>query len=637
MLAPFLFVGSIIAALPGLANRARGRVDRMVTDRSNAAERQRHVLKFSKWEGWDDPNGTVQLIRRLFGENLKRYLPQYGLAFVFMACVAGTTGASAWIMRDVVNEVFVNRDQAMVYVIAAVVMGIFAVKGGASYGQLVVLARVGNGIIAALQRRLFDHVLRQDQAYFDRKSLPEINVIVTTGVNSARATMDLVIVSLGRDLLTLIALVAVMVVQKPLLSLVAFVIMPPAVIGVALLIRRVKKHMTRQVVSTAKITSALQESVLGVKVVKAFGLEQAMRERMGASVEDVRKQANKIASLTARTSPLMDTLGGFAIGLVIFYGGYSVVQLGEDPGSLFSFITALLLAYDPARRLARLNVNLGREMVGLRLMYDLIDETPDLTSRPGAQPLAAARGAIEFKDVTFSYGEGAALNGASFTAAPGKMTALVGPSGAGKSSVFSLLERFYDPQAGAVLIDGQSVSDVTIASLRAAIAYVGQDAYLFNMSLRDNIAIGSAGASEDEIIAAAKAANAHDFITALPDGYHTGAGEGGANLSGGQRQRIAIARAMLRDAPILLLDEATSALDAESEAKIQSALETLMAGRTTLVIAHRLATVRHADQIHVMDQGKVVESGSHLALYDHDGIYRRLCDLQFQDRSEAAE
>ncbi|WP_420414817.1 ABC transporter ATP-binding protein [Roseibium sp.] len=595
------------------------------------------MLNFKKLNAGTDPDGTVPLIRRLFGENLKTYVPQYALAFLFMGLVAATTAASAWIMRDVVNEVFVERDKQMVYVIASVVMVIFAVKGVATYGQLVVLARVGNGIIASLQKRLFDHILKQDQAYFDRKSLAEINVIVTQGVTSARMTMDMVVVSLGRDLLTLIGLVIVMVVQNPLLSFFAFVIMPPAVIGVAVLIRRVKKHMNRQVVSTAKITAALQETVLGVRVVKAFGMEEAMRGRMGYSVEDVQSQANKIAALSARTSPMMDTLGGFAIAGVIFYGGYSVVELGQDPGALFSFITALLLAYDPARRLARLNVNLGREMVGLKLMYELLDETPDLTNKPDAKALEVTAGEIVFEDVRFSYGEGTALNGASFTAEPGKMTALVGASGAGKSTVFSLIERFYDPQGGDIRIDGRSVRDVQIASLRGSIAYVGQEAYLFNMSLRDNIAVGVPDVTQAQIEAAAKAANAHEFITELPDGYETSAGEGGSNLSGGQRQRIAIARAMLRDAPILLLDEATSALDAESEAKIQSALDTLMEGRTTLVIAHRLSTVRHAHQIHVMDQGKVVESGTHDKLYDHDGIYRRLCDLQFQDKTEAAE
>ncbi|MCL4156046.1 UNVERIFIED_CONTAM: hypothetical protein GTU68_030221 [Idotea baltica] len=366
-------------------------------------------------------------------------------------------------------------------------------------------------------------------------------------------------------------------------------------------------------------------------------MEPAMQKRMAASVAEVQSQSNKIASLTARTSPLMETLGGFAIALVIFYGGFSVIELGKDPGAFFAFITALLLAYDPARRLARLNVNLNKAIVGVRLMYELIDEKPDLEKVEDAPDLAISDGRVTLEDVQFSYGDGAALNGLSLTAEGGRTTALVGASGAGKSTVFALIERFYDPQSGRILIDGQPVAGVSMTSLRRHIAYVGQESYLFNMSVRENIAVGKPGASQDEIEAAAMAANAHDFILELPEGYDTQAGQGGDRLSGGQRQRVAIARAMLRDAPILLLDEATSALDAQSEAKIQAALETLMAGRTTLVIAHRLSTVRHAHQIHVLDKGRVIESGSHDALFEQDGIYRRLCELQFQNRNEAAE
>ncbi|MCV0427416.1 MAG: ABC transporter ATP-binding protein/permease [Roseibium sp.] len=595
------------------------------------------MLNPFKSKTWTDPDGTVQLIKRLFSENFRTYIPQYLLAFVFMAMIAATTAASAWIMRDVVNEVFVNKDSTMVYLIAITVLLIFSLKGASTYGQMVVLARVGNSIVADLQRRMFDHLIRQDQTYYDRLSLAEINVRVGQGVNAARTTLDLVIVTLGRDILTLIGLTFVMVYQNPLLSLFALITMPPAVIGVAFLVRRVKEYAKRQVVSTAKIGAAMQESVLGVKTVKAFGMEPIMRKRMEVGVLEVQKQSNKIASLSARTSPLMDTLGGFAIALVIFYGGYSVINLGQDPGALFSFITALLLAYDPARRLARLNVNLGKQIVGLRLMYELVDSEPVMQDKENAGDLQIRGGKIEYRDVAFSYGESAALRGASFVAQPGRMTALVGASGAGKSTVFSLIERLYDPDSGDILIDDLSITSCKISSLRDNIGYVSQDAYLFNVSIRDNIVVGKPDASIEEIEEAAKAANAHDFIMALPEGYNTRAGEGGNNLSGGQRQRISIARAMLRDAPILLLDEATSALDAESESKIQSALETLMDGRTTLVIAHRLSTVRHAHQIHVMDQGKVIESGTHQELFDHDGIYRRLCELQFQNRDEAAE
>ncbi|MEM5584237.1 MULTISPECIES: ABC transporter ATP-binding protein [unclassified Roseibium] len=595
------------------------------------------MLNPAKWQVWEDPDGTFQTIKRLLSENIRAYIPRYALAFVFMGLVAATTAASAWIMKDIINEVFIDRDKAMIYTIAGVVILIFTLKGASTYGQMVVLSRVGNAIVADLQKKLFRRLTEQDQAYFDRMSLPELSIRVNTGAGSARGVIDMIVLSLGRDVLTLIGLVAVMVVQDPLMSGLALLIMPPAVVGVSLLVKRVKTYAKRQVVSNARIGATLQETVLGVRIVKAFGMEPAMQKRMAASVAEVQSQSNKIASLTARTSPLMETLGGFAIALVIFYGGFSVIELGKDPGAFFAFITALLLAYDPARRLARLNVNLNKAIVGVRLMYELIDEKPDLEKVEDAPDLAISDGRVTLEDVQFSYGDGAALNGLSLTAEGGRTTALVGASGAGKSTVFALIERFYDPQSGRILIDGQPVAGVSMTSLRRNIAYVGQESYLFNMSVRENIAVGKPGASQDEIEAAARAANAHDFILELPEGYDTQAGQGGDRLSGGQRQRVAIARAMLRDAPILLLDEATSALDAQSEAKIQAALETLMAGRTTLVIAHRLSTVRHAHQIHVLDKGRVIESGSHDALFEQDGIYRRLCELQFQNRNEAAE
>ncbi|WP_029066411.1 ABC transporter ATP-binding protein [Labrenzia sp. DG1229] len=590
-----------------------------------------------KSDSWADPQGTVQLIKRVFSENFRTYIPKYLLAFVFMGLIAATTAASAWIMRDVVNEVFVNKDPVMVYAIGVFVLVIYTVKGVATYGQIVVLSRVGNQITKDLNGRMFDVLLRQDQAYYDKHSLAEIGVQVGQGVGAVRTTLDLIVTSIGRDVLTLIGLTFVMIYQNPLLSVFALITMPPAVIGVTFLIRRVKEYVKRQVVSNAKVSAVTQEAVLGNRIVRAFGMQKVMRDKMEVGLLEIQKQSNKIASLTARTSPLMDTLGGCAIALVIFYGGYAVIELGQDPGALFSFITALLLAYDPARRLARLNINLGKQMVGLRILYALVDRKPELHDAENARDLEIESGEIIFSDVAFSYGENAALRGTSFKAEAGKMTALVGASGAGKSTVFALVERFYDPQSGEILIDSQSIKDVTQVSLRNKIAYVSQDSFLFDLSIRENIAIGLPDATQEQIEAAAVGANAHDFISALPEGYRTRAGQGGSNLSGGQKQRIAIARAMLIDAPILLLDEATSALDAESENKIQAALEKLMEGRTTLVIAHRLSTVRHAHQIHVMGDGKVIESGNHNELFEHDGIYRRLCELQFQSKTEAAE
>ncbi len=592
------------------------------------------MLNPARWQILNDPDGSVQLIKRLVLENARQYARRYAIAFVFMALVAASTAASAWIMKDVINEVFINRDQQMIYLIAAAVMIIFTVKGIATYGQTVILSRIGNAIVADCQRRLFARVLEQDLAFHDRMPLGELATRMQHNTAAARSVIDMIVVTLGRDVLTIVGLVTVMIVQDPVLSSFALLVMPPAVIGVSALVKRVRKHAKSQFVSTARILSVVQESALGVRIVKAFGAESRMDEAMTVAVADVEKQANKIASLTARTSPLMETLGGFAVAGVILYGGFSVVQRGQDPGAFFAFITALLLAYDPAKRLARLHVNLNNSLVGVRLMFELIDDDPVLKDSPVAVALEVSGGEIRFDEVHFSYGESAALNGLSLTAAAAQTTALVGASGAGKSTLFSLIERFYDPREGQVLVDGQDISTVRVASLRAKIAFVTQDTFLFDGSLRENIAVGRPDASEEDIIQAAQDANAHEFIMSLPGGYEASAGEGGGNLSGGQRQRIAIARAMLRDAPILLLDEATSALDAESEAKVQTALTRLMEGRTTLVIAHRLSTVRHADQIHVLDKGQLIESGTHASLYAHDGIYRRLCDLQFQEQAK---
>ncbi|WP_417671849.1 ABC transporter ATP-binding protein [Roseibium sp.] len=594
------------------------------------------MLNPANWQLYKDPDGTIQLVSRLIRENAREYTKRYILAFVFMGLVAASTAASVWILKDVINEVFVNKDSQAVYVIAITVMVIFAVKGSAAYGQMVVLGRIGNAIVAKLQSKLFARLLQQDISYFDKTSFGDIAVRIGRGAGDTRSVIDLVVTALGRDVLTVLALVVVMIIQDPLLSLIALVVMPPAVLGVGTLIKRVKKYAKKQFVSNTEIMSVLQETIRGIRVVKAFGVQETIGARMNNAVSDVEQQSNKIVSLTARTSPLMDTLAGFAIALVILYGGYSVVQRGQDPGAFFSFIAALLMAYDPARRLARLQVNLNNSLVGVRLMYELVDDVPKLQEVPNAPDLVVTKGEIEFEDVHFAYGESAALNGLSLTAVGGKTAALVGASGAGKSTLFSLIERFYDPLKGRLLIDGQDISKVSIRSLRQNIAMVTQDTFLFDGSLRVNIAVGRPDASEEEIVQAARDANAHDFIMELPGGYDALAGEGGGNLSGGQRQRIAIARAMLRNAPILLLDEATSALDAESEAKVQSALARLMTGRTTLVIAHRLSTVRDADEIHVMDKGRRIESGTHMSLFAADGVYRRLCELQFQNGEKKA-
>ncbi len=576
-----------------------------------------------------DEEGAPSLIRRLLRENFGQYKFRYMIAFAFMIVTAAAGAGSAAIMKNVINQVFIDRDITMVYIISGAVMSIFLTKGIATYGQSVVLSRIGNSIVAKLQRDMFEKVTRLGVRFFDHTTFGDLATRFGHNTGAARGVMDLIILSAGRDVMSVIGLVSVMVWQNPLLSLISLCIMPPAVFAVSSLVRRVKKIAKSQFVSQTVILSLVKEMALGIRVVKSFNYEGNMHAAMDTAVSSVEQQSNKIAKLTARTSPLMETLGGIAIGIIILYGGYSVIALDQDPGAFFAFITALLLAYEPIKRLARFQVNLSTQLVGVRLMYELLDMPEENQVTSDKPNMKVTNGRIEFRQVEFDYGEAKALNGLSIVAKPGEVTALVGASGAGKSTVFSLIERFYEIDNGKILIDDQDIRDFNMESLRSNIAIVTQDTFLFDRTIKENILIGRPGASEQEVIEAAKNANAHEFIEKMEKGYDSNAGEGGTRLSGGQRQRLAIARAMLSDAPVLLLDEATSALDAESESKVQTALTRLMKGRTTLVIAHRLSTVRDADTIHVLSHGKLLESGTHDQLYEMGGYYRHLCELQF--------
>jgi subfamily B ATP-binding cassette protein MsbA len=374
----------------------------------------------------------------------------------------------------------------------------------------------------------------------------------------------------------------------------------------------------------------LSQSFQGARHVKAYGMEAHETSRAREFIETLFRIYQRAARIRAVASPMMETLGGVAVALVILYGGHQVLHGVRTPGTFFSFITALLLAYQPLKSLASLNVSLQEGLAAAQRIFAVLDIEPDIRDKPEASDLKISGGEIRFDRVDFSYANGAnALTGVSLMAPAGKRVALVGASGAGKSTMLNLVPRFYDVAAGAITVDGQDLRDVKVASLRAVIALVSQEVTLFDDTVRANIAYGRFGASEAEIVAAAKAAAADEFIRAMPQGYDTMVGEHGLRLSGGQRQRIAIARAMLKNAPILLLDEATSALDTESERQVQDALDSLMQGRTTMVIAHRLSTVISADLIYVMEGGRVVEQGTHAELLRREGVYARLYMLQF--------
>ncbi len=585
----------------------------------------------------DDPYGAAALIRRLIAEQGLQHWRRYTVAFVLMALSAGATAASAWLLGEVINQTYVNRSINGIVMLSLAIIVLFTLKGAATYGHTVILSKISNAILASNQRRLFAKLMRENVGFYSERHSSEFLARLTAGAQSVTQVLSLLINAVGRDFLSLVGLAAVMVIQDPWMSLSGLLIAPPALFVIRKLVKRIKGLAHNQFTGTADILETMQESLQGIRTVKAFTLEDTMQARIDRNIGMVEANANKMARVQSRSSPLMETLGGFAIAGVLMYGGYRIIATGATPGQFFSFITAFLLAYEPAKRLARLNIELNSYLIGARKLLEIVDSPasePDDSDKPALQ-LTEAK--VEFRDVTFAYrGNETVLNRMSFVAEPGKVTALVGPSGGGKSTVLALLLRLYEAKFGAIVIDGQIISDLSRRSLRQQTAYVGQDVYLFRDTIRENIAFGKAGASDEEIVNAAKAACAHDFIMSFPLGYNTPVGEHGTQLSGGQRQRIAIARALVKDAPIILLDEATAALDSESEKQVQEAIEHLCQNRTTIVIAHRLHTIMHADQILVVENGTIVETGRHDDLLRRGGRYASFFRLQHREANPLA-
>lgn len=585
-------------------------------------------------------DSLTDVVKRIIQENGRDYIRDYLVAGLCLITVAGTTAFTAWIMEDVINEAFAKKNADVVWMICAGVLLAFIIRGLASYGQAVILSRIGNNMVARYQTRLMRHLMALNVSFFSSSRSAQIAAQISQNVSGIRDVMNLTITSFARDLLTLVALVGVMVVKDPLLSMIAFVVTPPVLLALRYISKRLRVATRQAIDLNSQVLGAMQETVQGITIVKAFTMEGVIGARTEQIIRSAEERSNRIARLSERTSPLTEAVAGVAISGVIAYASFRSIYGDVLPGAFFSFITALLLAYDPARRLARLQISLERAAVNARMIYEILDLEPAQGDRPDARPLEVKGAEIEFRDVRFNYHEGEmVLNGVSFVAEAGKTTAIVGPSGAGKSTLISLVPRFYDPTSGAVLIDGTNIADVTKQSLRSSLAYVSQQPWLFEGSIGDNIRYGRPDATDEEVHEAARMAQAHDFILAQPQGYDTPLGENGANLSGGQRQRVSIARALVRDAPILLLDEATSSLDNESEAAVQKALDTAMTGRTVLVIAHRLSTIAKADRIIVMQAGEMVESGTHGELTNTEGgLYARLQRLHKEaDSAESAD
>ncbi|AYD03318.1 ABC transporter ATP-binding protein [Neorhizobium sp. NCHU2750] len=577
-----------------------------------------------------DSTTVVSVLKRIISENGRDHIRGYVFAVSCLIMVALSTAFTAWIMESVVNEAFANKRADIVWLICGSILAAFVLRGFATYGQAVALSKISNNIVARYQRRLYSHLMTLSVGFFSEARSAHLAAQISQNIAGIRDVMNLTVTSTARDLLTLVSLIAVMIGKDWVLSLIVFAVAPPLLYALRYVSRRLRLATRDSVEVNSRVLGAMQETAQGIAVVKAFTMEQELERKVNKIIDTAEHRSNRIARLSERTSPLTETFAGFAISSVLAYAAFRSIYNNVPPGAFFSFVTALLMAYDPARRLAKLQVQMDRAVVNAQMIYALLDLQPAQREKPGAPALSISEAKVELKDVVFSYAAGSPiLRGVNLVAEGGKTTALVGPSGAGKSTIINLIPRFYDPAEGQILVDGQNIADVTKASLRQQLAYVSQQPYLFEGSIRDNIRYGRPDATDAEVEEAARLAYAHDFITAQPEGYDTPVGENGVTLSGGQRQRLSIARALVRNAPILLLDEATSALDNESEAAVQKALDTAMRGRTVIVIAHRLSTVVNADKIVVMQDGRVVEEGTHEELARRkQGLYARLNNLQ---------
>jgi subfamily B ATP-binding cassette protein MsbA len=581
---------------------------------------------------------SYALAKRMLRDHISRHLGRLFAAFACMAMAAAATAGLAKVMEAVLDDIFIRQDRTMLLLVGAAILISFVAKGLGTYGQGVLMNWIGFRIIADFQIQMFAHLMRADLQFFHDNHAGTLVTRFINDVQVLRLAVADTFTGIGKDALTLLFLLGVMFYQDAILACIAFIVFPVAILPIVKIGRRMRKVSTNTQVEIGQFGALLDEAFQGARHVKAYGMEDYETGRATNAINRIFKLIYKATRTRALSHPIMELLGGIAVVSVVLYGGYQVIAGGRTPGQFFSFITALILAYEPMKRLANLNSNLQEGLAAAARIFAMLDSEAQIVDKPGAATLKVTAGAISFQDVTFAYVPGKrALKNLTLEVPAGKTVALVGPSGAGKSSVLNLIPRFYDVEGGRVVVDGADVRDVTMASLRANIGLVSQETSLFDDTVRANIAYGKANASEAEIVEAATRAGAHEFITGLPSGYDTRVGGQGVKLSGGQRQRIAIARAMLKNAPILLLDEATSALDTNTESLVQAALRELMRGRTTLVVAHRLSTVVDADIIYVMDEGQIAESGTHAELLARGGAYARLYARQVSEDANVAE
>ncbi|HWE45523.1 MAG TPA: ABC transporter ATP-binding protein [Caulobacteraceae bacterium] len=579
-----------------------------------------------------DPPDTLSaraLARRIWRDYLARRWPTFSLGIFSAVVVAATNGALVWLLDPAVRHIQKGEDLRLILAvpIALIVLGL--VRGAAAIGQAVSVNRTGHGFVGDMQMSLFSNFIRSDMTRLRNAHTGEYVASVLYDSGLVREAATTAVVTFTQNSLTLIAMIVVMFMKDWILAIIVLLGAPAASLIMERYVRRTRKAAKGAMSETSALSTAIMESLDGARIVKIEGREAYEETRVGGVIERRQDHIIKGANAKGSSAPAVDTVTMIITAAVIGYAGWRAQTGHMTVGALFSFMGSLAVAGQALRMLANVRTIFSEGTTAARRMFASLDVKPTITDPTSPTALPPGPCDVRVDNVVFAYHEGAqALTGVTLEANAGESIALVGPSGGGKSTVLNLIPRFYDPDGGRITLNNVDIRDVAMADLRAKIALVTQEPFLFDDTIRANIAYARPNATEAEIIAAAEAAAAHEFISLLPNGYDTGVGEAGARLSGGQRQRIAIARAFLKDAPILLLDEATSALDTESEAKVQVALERLMKGRTTLLIAHRLSTVRGADRIYVIDQGRVVEQGTHAALLAKGGLYARLAGSQ---------
>ena len=553
------------------------------------------------------------------------------LAMLCMMAVAALTAATAYIVKPVLDEIFFKKDIRMLRLLPFAIIILYILRGSCYFGQAYLMNYVGHGIIKRLRDKLYSHIHMLSLSFFHKHDTGTLMARITNDVSKVKGMVSDAVTGVLKDFFTIIGLLFVIFYRDWKLALIAVTVLPVAVIPIVSFGRRVRKLSTRCQEAVADMSSLLHETFTGTRIVKAFGMEPYENKRFFEKTARLFKYEIKTVMVKAMSSPVMELLGGIGITLIIWYGGYKVITGTSTPGTFFSFMAALIMLYEPIKRISKLNNVIQEGLAAVVRIYDILDTDSDVVESKNAIELKPRNYSVVFRNISFKYQDQMVLKDIDLEVRNSEIVALVGMSGGGKTTLVNLIPRFYDVTEGAVLIDGYDIRDVTIKSLRNQIGIVTQDPILFNDTIRNNIAYGRLNSSDADIMAAAKAAHAYDFIQGFPDRFETVVGERGVRLSGGEKQRICIARALLKNAPILILDEATSSLDSESELLVQEALENLMKSRTTFVIAHRLSTIRSADRIIVIVNGRVVEEGKHEDLLALSGEYHKLYNMQFKN------